>query len=328
MRPVLFNLPGPSLLTAVALFALVAIGLGAWLCWLHRRQGFTRDQLYTAATVLVMAGVILAVLQRIGHVRVNAYGAMLMLGFVAGTLTAIRLGRRRGIPGERLLDLGLIILVGAIIGARLGYIVQNPHEAFIDWHAVLASGLGGLSFHGGLIGGTLTGGCYIAFTRLNFWRTADCAAPGVAIGYAITRIGCFLNGCCYGKYAPNLPWRMSFPHAPGGGVYDVHPTQLYASLMGLTMFGILLLLSRRGSLQRSGRLFMIFLMLEGIERFVMEVYRFQPPEVAHQQLTPAQFVSILLFIVGLIGLFLLPKRPAVDPALTSHEHMPSTTPAS
>ncbi len=328
MRPVLFNLPGPSWLTVLALLVLLAIGLGAWLFWLRGRQRFTRDHLYTAGTILLMAGVVLAILQRIGHVRVNSYGAMLMLGFIAGTLTATRLGRRRGIRGERLLDLGLIILVGAIIGARLGYIVQNPHEAFIDWHQVMVSGLGGLSFHGGLIGGTLTGGCYIALQRLNFWRTADCVAPGVAIGYAITRIGCFLNGCCYGREAPNLPWRMSFPYAPGGAAYNVHPTQLYASLMGFAMFGILLLLSRRDGLWRAGRLLMVFLMLEGVERFVMEIYRAQPPSQASYALTPAQFVSIVLFILGFIGIFLLPKRPAVDPAPISHEPMPSTTPAS
>ena len=141
---------------------------------------------------------------------------------------------------------------------------------------MLTSGLGGLSFHGGLIGGMLTGGIYIARKRLNFWRIADCAAPGVAIGYAITRIGCFLNGCCYGKPALNLPWRMTFLHSPDGAVYNVHPTQFYASLMGLIMFGILLALSRNDSLKRAGRLFMLLLMLEGIERFVMEIYRFQP----------------------------------------------------
>lgn len=325
MRPVLVNLPGPSWHIVMALLLLVAVVLGAWLFWQHRRGRFTRDHCYTAVTILVMAGVVLAILQRIGHVRVNAYGAMLMLGFVAGTLVAIRLGRRRGISGERLLDLGLIILVGAIIGARLGYILQNPHEAFIDWHQVMLSGLGGLSFHGGFIGGLLTGGSYIAFTRMHFWRTTDCVAPGIALGYAITRIGCFLNGCCYGKPAEHLPWRMSFPYAPGGAVYNVHPTQLYASLMGFAMFGILLLLSRRDSLRRAGQLFMVFLMLEGVERFVMEIYRAQPPSQAHFQLTPAQFVSVLLLLIGLIGVFLLPKYPAVEPAPIAHECMPSTS---
>ena len=110
----------------IALLALTAIGLGAWLFWLQRRKRYTRDHLYTAVAMLVMVGGILLLLRWVGHVRVNSYGAMLMLGFIAGTLTAMRLGIRRGVPGERLLDLGLLILLGAIIGARLGYIVQNP----------------------------------------------------------------------------------------------------------------------------------------------------------------------------------------------------------
>jgi len=313
MMPQLVNFPAPSWLIVLALLVLLTIGLGVWLFWLRQRHCLTHDHFYTAMTILLLTGIILVIVKYIGHVRVNSYGAMLMVGFIAGTITAMRLARYRDIPGERLLDLGLFILVGAVIGARLGFIAQNPHIPFIDLHQVMNTGMGGLSFHGGLIGGCLTGGCYIALAHLNLWRTTDCVAPGIAIGYAITRIGCFLNGCCYGKFAPTLPWRMSFPQAPDGAVYDVHPTQLYASLMGFAMFGILLLLARGNSLGRAGRLFMVFLMLEGVERFVMEIYRFQPPTQAQLQLTPAQFVSILLFVIGLIGIFLLPKHPAVEP---------------
>ncbi len=120
---------------------------------------------------------------------------------------------------------------------------------------------------------------------------------------------------------------MSFLHSPDGPVYNVHPTQLYASLMGFVMFGILLALSRHDSLKRAGRLFMLLLMLEGIERFVMEIYRFQP--VPNQQLSPAQFVSVLLFVIGLVGFFTLPKKPAVNPAPVPNDYdrKPSTATA-
>ena len=168
-----------------------------------------------------------------------------------------------------------------------------------------------MSFHGGLIGGLLTGSAYIIFNKLPFWRVADCCAPAIAVGYAITRIGCFLNGCCFGKES-SLPWAMVFPDAPEAfaRTHHVHPTQLYASLMGFAMYGILLLLARRNGLGRAGRLFMVLLMLEGVERFTMEIYRFPDPNF-HGAVTPAQFVSMILFLLGIAGLFLLPKRPAV-----------------
>lgn len=320
MRPVLLDLPhGPTWLLITALLVAGIVIAGVWLAWLRRRGALTRDHLYTAAAALVMAGIILVILHQVGSVRVNSYGAMLMVGFVIGTLSGVHLGRRRGVPAERLLDLGLIILVGSIIGARLMYVLLTPNAGpIIDIHTILKSGLGGLSFHGGLIGGLLTASIYIAITKLSFWRVADTIAPAVAVGYAITRIGCFLNGCCYGKPAPAwLPWRMTFPLSPDGCIRDVHPSQLYASLMGFAMFGILLWLSRGNSLGRAGRLFMAFLMLEGVERFVMEIFRFDPHPFVHFSgstftLALAQVVSLLIIVIGIIGWRLLPKQPAVD----------------
>lgn len=310
MRRVLFDVPGPSLLISLVLGLLVAAGVVVWLLWLRRRQTYTIDHLYTGAALVGMAAVLLLVFHRMGHLSVHAYGAMLMCGFIAGTITAVRLGLRRGVSADRVVDLGLFILVGAIIGARVGYVLQNPGEPFLNMAEVLQNGIGGLSFHGGLIGGLLTGSTYILFiAKLSYWRVADTLAPGIAIGYAVTRIGCFLNGCCYGIVAHGVPWAMIFPNLRDGDLR--HPTQLYASAMGLVMWGLLLLLARGRSLDRAGRLFMTFLVLEGIERFVMEIYR-QPDPSFHGGLTAAQLVSVLLFLGGIAGWFLLPRRPAVE----------------
>jgi phosphatidylglycerol:prolipoprotein diacylglycerol transferase len=303
----------PSLLTCLLIFAAVTVGVVIWLVWLQRRRAVTRDHWLTGGALLLIAAVLLGIISRLPEIRVNSYGTMLMLGFIAGTLAGVHLGKRRGVPADRVLDLGLFILFGAIIGARAVYLLITPNAGpFFDLHQVLTNGLGGLSFHGGLIGGFLAGGLYMALTKLRFWRVVDTLAPGVAIGYAITRIGCFLNGCCYGKPAPQgLPWAMNFLHSPDGPVMHVHPTQLYASAMGLLMFGILLLLARGNGLGRAGRLFMAFLMLEGVERFVMEIFR-QPDTHASGPLTLAQMVSIVLIAGGVAGWFLLPKYPAVD----------------
>lgn len=311
MRPVLLSIANISPLACLGVFALVLAGLGGWLLLLRRHQMLTRDHLYTALGIAGVAVVFLLLVLRLGHFEIKSYGAMLMLGFAGGIYTAIRLGKRRGVPAERVLDLGLFILVGSIVGARLLYVLITKNAGpFLDFGSLLREGLGGLSFHGGLLGGLLAGTIYIRATKLDFWRVCDAVAPAIALGYAVTRIGCFLNGCCYGKFAPNLPWAVTFPHSPDGYISSVHPTQIYASLMGFTMFGILLLLSRGKGLERAGRLLMAFVMLEGVERFVMEIFR-QPDPNYHGLLTPAQIASIVLALGALAGWFLLPKRAAV-----------------
>jgi len=311
VRSILFTLPAPNWPVAFAILALEIVIVALLLGWLRRRNAYQPDHLYTGIALVGMTTVVLAILLKIGHVEIKAYGAMLMVGFLTGTYAAVRLGRRRDVPGERLLDLGLVVLVGSILGARLAFVLMNPKVQFLDLQDILRYGLGGLSFHGGLIGGFLGGSIYIFVTRMNFWRVTDCAAPAIAIGYAITRIGCFLNGCCYGKET-TLPWGMRFPFSPDAfpHTHAVHPTQLYASAMGFLMFGIVLLLSRGKSLGRAGRLFMVLLVLEGIERFTMEIFREPDPKFTGL-LTPAQWVSIAVLIIGVVGFFLLPKRPAV-----------------
>ncbi len=315
MRPVLITFPAPTWPVILIILALLLAGLGGWLLWLRQRRAATTEHLYTAIAVFAISTLLLTVVRQVlqlDEIRINSYGATLMLGFLVGIFTAIRLGLRRAVSADRLLDLGLVVLVGAVIGARVGYVLITPGEPLLNLSYVLKNGLGGLSFHGGLIGGILVGSIFIFVNRLQYWRVVDCNAPGIAVGYAITRIGCFLNACCYGKPAADLPWAVKFPHPHDAFIQNVplHPTQLYASLMGFAIFGILLLLSRGQSLYRAGRLFMALLVLEGIERYVMEIYRWPDPNF-HGTVTPAQFVSMIIVLVGIIGWFLLPKNPAV-----------------
>jgi phosphatidylglycerol:prolipoprotein diacylglycerol transferase len=314
MKPALLILPSPTWLTCLALFIAAAVLLGGWLLWQRRRGAITQEHTATAAIILVLTAGVLLVLHLLPRVQINSYGAMLAVGFILGTLTAVQLGKRRGVPAERILDLGLFILVGALVGARVQYVMITPNAGPIfDVTAFkTAGGIGGLGFFGGLIGGFLTGGAFIIWKRLNFLRVVDTLAPGIALGYAITRIGCFLNGCCFGTVAGHLPWAVVFPNLHDN--LPRHPSQLYASLMGFAMFGLLLLLARKASLGRAGRLFMTFLVLEGIERFTMELFRQPDPSFTGHGLTLAQLVSVLLVIGGLIGWFTVPKRPAVDDA--------------
>ena len=329
MYPELCHIPAPSLFTTGLLLLIAAMGVGLWLLARHRAGHLTKDDQQTGVAMLVVFAILLFALHWLGAInshsglpgsfngiRVNSYGAMLMLGFLAGTYTATRLGRRRSIIAERFIDLGLIALIGALIGARGMYLLLpgNGGQGFLDFQSAITRGLGGLSFYGGLLGGAITGSAYIFFTRLSYWRAVDSVAPGIAIGYAITRIGCFLNGCCYGKEAPaglSWPWALNFLHSPDGPIFHRYPTQIFASLMGFAMFGLLLYFSRKQSLGRAGRLFMLFLMFESVERFVMEIFR-QPDPNMSGFITPAQWVCMLLMLIGIAGFFLLPRTAAVS----------------
>lgn len=332
MNEQLLHFTAPAWHWLAAIFLLAAAVVGGWVQWLRGRKALTTEHLYNGGAVVLVVAILLGVIGAMHDVHVNSYGAMLMLGFLAGTGTIMVLARRRGVPAERMIDLGLVILVGAIIGARVMFVLITPGEPMLNLEQ-LRRGLSGLSFHGGLLGGFLAGSAFLLINRLPYLRVVDAAGPAVLVGYAITRLGCFLNGCCFGRPSPDIPWHVFYPrtwHPSGidlfkvhevlgergvhlGAMCDVpfHPSQLYASLIAFAGYGILLVLARGRSLGRAGRVFMAFLMLAGVERFVMEMYRW-PDSKDTGLLTPAQFVSLALFLIGVVGFFLVPKKDAVD----------------
>ena len=129
-----------------------------------------------------------------------------------GLWTATLRARREKISGETIADVTLWIMVGTILGARTVYVAtywqdefagQPLTEIFAIWH-------GGLVFYGGLIGAIIAGAIYLRWKKLPLWKIADVLAPSIALGSVFGRIGCLLNGCCYGR-ACNLPWAISFP---------------------------------------------------------------------------------------------------------------------
>ena len=141
--------------------------------------------------------------------EVKSYGFMMVVGFALGIWRALAASKKRGIQPERVYDIALVALVGGVFGARLVFIALNPQTE--SWREFFAVWQGGLSFHGGLVFAMLAGYVYTRFARLGFWQCADLVAPSVAIGYACTRIGCFINGCCYGC-PTDLPWAVRFSH--------------------------------------------------------------------------------------------------------------------
>ena len=234
---------------------------------------------------------------RIGPLEIHTWGTLLMLGFVVGILVARRESRRVGVPPEVALDLGLWVLVSGVIFARVVFVALNwsdfaarPAEALYIWRE------GGLSFHGGLGGGILAGAIFSKWQRIPFWSLADMTAPGLALGYAITRIGCFLNGCCYG--APTaLPWGVRFPLYPDSQITTEpsHPTQLYASL---SLFAIAaLVVAATPYKRRHGELLALVVMLNAFSRLGIELVR-RDAGPAILGLTAGQFGASVLLLVG------------------------------
>jgi phosphatidylglycerol---prolipoprotein diacylglyceryl transferase len=172
---------------------------------------------------------------------IRSYGLMMVVGFALGIWRAVRVSKRRyGIEPDRVYDIALVSLLGGVIGARVVYILLNPGTE--SWRGFFAVWQGGLSFHGGLACAMILGYIYTRRAKLSFWNVADMVAPSLAIGYAFTRIGCFLNGCCYGC-PTSLPWGVRFPE---NGVLTPpsHPTQLYATVANLLIFWLLTRLER------------------------------------------------------------------------------------
>ncbi|MDH3197454.1 MAG: prolipoprotein diacylglyceryl transferase [Candidatus Krumholzibacteria bacterium] len=258
------------------------------------------------------------VLIDIGPLQIRSYGFMLALSFLAGMYLAARRAKRAGVEPQHILDLSVYIILAAVVGSRLLYVVfhldefSSPVEFFALWR-------GGATFYGGMLAAMLVSYAFLARKRLSFLRVADITAPSVALGVAITRVGCFMSGCCYGK-PTTLAWGVTFPpdsaagqsaaeaaHALGLTTVALHPAQLYASAYGLVILAALLALEPRLRARRGATLGLL-LVLYGVARFAVDFVRsYEANARVVFGLTFNQLISIALFA---LGVFLMVQRPA------------------
>ena len=212
------------------------------------------------------------ILLNIGHITLYTYGLFLALGFIIAIWFSKRNAAFFNIKAEDISDLFFFILVSAIIGARLLYVginfetfKANPLEAFKIWN-------GGLVFFGGFIAATLTSLVFLKQRGLPILKIGDVVAPGIALGHAVGRLGCFFAGCCYGKTC-DLPFAITFSHpqslAPLGT--PLHPTQLYMVGSNLILFFILLAFQKRKRF--NGMIFLAYIMLYSTFRAGIEYFR-------------------------------------------------------
>src|SRR5882672_4359887 len=197
---------------------------------------------------------------------------MMALAFLTGLWTASRRGRRDGVPPERVLDLGPWLIIGAILGARTLYVISYWHEQFAGKpiSEIFMVQHGGLVYYGGLIGASLAFALYARLKALPIWKGADILAPSVALGYVFGRIGCLLNGCCYGRVC-ELPWAIHFPQGHETYPNAVHPTEIYDSLLSLVLYVGLAWLYRRKKFD--GEVFAAYLLCYAVARSIVESFR-------------------------------------------------------
>jgi phosphatidylglycerol:prolipoprotein diacylglycerol transferase len=260
-------------------------------------------------------------LVRIGSFEITTFGLMMFLAFVAAGWVLTRQFRRYGLSDELASTMVMAAALGGIVGAKIYFAILNR-----SWHELFARA--GLVWYGGLIGGTLACSYVIIRNKVDFLVATDAAAPALAIGYSLGRIGCFLVGDDYG--APTSGWwGVAFPKGapattaralrdfgvrvdpaiPDDVILRVHPTQIYESLAALLMFAILMWVVRKP--HRKGRAFAFFLIMMGIERFLVEIVRAKDDRFLGP-FTIAQLISVILIIIG--SAMLAQRQPEVAPA--------------
>ncbi|MHB0866556.1 MAG: prolipoprotein diacylglyceryl transferase [Thermoleophilia bacterium] len=237
----------------------------------------------------------------IGPFTVHSFGLMMALGFVVAGAVVYYEFRRQGMNPENVYWLTLAAAVGGLLGSKIHYLLLHLNELKGDPLSSAFSGAG-LVWYGGFIGGLLAGILVGLLFRLDLARALDACAPGMAIGYAFGRVGCFLNGDDYG-IPSTLPWAMGFPEGapPTPAGLTVQPTQLYEAISGVVIFLVLWYLRPR--LKGKGSIFLVFLVLAGLERFLVEFVRAQRPGQVQQQV-----LALGMAAIAVVALVIMRQR--------------------
>ncbi|HYM81168.1 MAG TPA: prolipoprotein diacylglyceryl transferase [Candidatus Limnocylindria bacterium] len=252
-----------------------------------------------------------------GFLHIRSYGLMLAIAFLVGTWLALREARRLGLNEDKLVTLILVVLVASVLGARALYVVEHIQEFRREWGSMLALWQGGLTLYGGVVAGTVAGLVAAKRLRLPVWAAADVLAPSFALGTAFGRVGCFLNGCCYGR-PTSLPWGVVFPTDSFAGLEfgqaAVHPSQVYLSLAGLALFAVAWWLRRRLSVP--GTLFWTVIVLFALLRVPLDFTRAYEPEavlarIGMLEVTESQLTSVAMALFGTLMILRLRRRTPV-----------------
>ncbi len=233
------------------------------------------------------------IIAKIGPLSIYSYGLMVALGFAVAILLSYRLAARFNINKDKIVDFGIVVLLGGLIGARLFYVLMNIRYYITNPLEIINLTKGGLVWYGGFLFGILVSILFVKKNNISFWDGADLFAPFIALAQSVGRIGCFLNGCCYGKLAPDsYLFGVIFPHES----VSRHPTQIYESVALLILFLVL----RRWQEARhfKGEIFLVYAILYSMSRFLLESLRGDNLKIL-SNLTVSQVVSAAILLVCL-----------------------------
>lgn len=235
------------------------------------------------------------ILFKLGAFPVFSWGLSLSLAIILGVILTTRLAKKINIDSDTILDFAIWLVVGGVAGARLFYVfVYDPAFYLRNPLQILALWNGGMVYYGALMGGFLTGVYFVVKRKLPFWELADLVSPALALGYGIVRIGCFMNGCCYGKPVES-GWGLIFPFIDGVPSLEHiarYPTQIYSSVFGYLLFGLLLYLWKHRKF--TGQIFLTFMILYAIERTIVEAFR--ENLLVFDSVTISQLVSAIVIV--------------------------------
>lgn len=224
---------------------------------------------------------------------------MLVVSFLAAIFFVRSTAKKYNIAPIVVENLAFYLMLGVIVGGRLLYVIfhwnqydQYPLDVFALWK-------GGMMFFGGFIGAVVASILYLRKQKISIPLFGDIIAPAIALGEFFTRIGCFLNGCCFGR-PTNLPWAVMFPSGCAAarspvGSEALHPTQLYSSLFGLLLF--LFLWHKLKRPHSSGQIFALYLLMYGVFRFGIDFIRFYENTA---NLWINQLIALGIAVAGLI----------------------------
>ncbi len=251
------------------------------------------------------------ILFEIGRFPVYTYGLLLAAAYLLGLQFALMRARTRGLDPNRVMDLGIWIIISALVGAKLLLLVVEFDKYTANPSELLDLFRSGGVFYGGLIAAVAVALWYLRRHRMPMWTVTDVFAPGIALGHVIGRMGCLFAGCCFGKPA-DVPWAITFHSeyaARNVGTplnVPLHPTQLYEAGAELLILLVLLATERRGR-PFPGRTFWAYMCLYGVSRFIIEFYRGDPRGTVGMFST-SQFLSLIIVPLAIVMLIVLGRR--------------------
>jgi phosphatidylglycerol:prolipoprotein diacylglycerol transferase len=246
----------------------------------------------------------------IGPFTVYTYGVLLAASYLLGLRLAMWRAKRWGLDASRVLDLGIYIIIAALVGAKLMLVVVDYRHIPTSLDELLALARSAGVFYGGLILAVIVAFWYIARHGMPFWRTCDVFAPGIALGHVTGRLGCLAAGCCYGR-PTDVAWAITFTNPQAAenvgtplGI-PLHPTQLYEAGAELLILVLLLATERRGR-PFPGRTFWGYMFLYAVSRYGIEIFRGDPRGMV-LGLSTSQLISVVLAPLSLAMLFYLSR---------------------